>query len=165
MPEQLEAPTLSSRVHLDRLFKKLTPQSVMSSEVKDRSIEEQQAVLILRTPTVRSKIDRPAQCHPVPRPKYAPHSGSILLTAIVGIHLQWKSKDGSLRLPMISRKPTNGMARFQGATGSVRTQQLNQIHAVVPLNVVAAIGGTKQVGNRSHRNLAERMNDSTGSLM
>src|SRR5713101_3477715 len=151
MPEQLEAPTLSSRVHLDRFFKKLTPQSVMSSKIKYRSIEEEQAVRVLRTPTVRSKIDRSAQCHPVPRLKYLPHSGSILRTAIVGIHLQWKGKDGSFRLPMISRKPTNGTACFHDATCSIGTQQLNQIQAVVPLKVVAAIGGSKQVWNRWHR--------------
>jgi hypothetical protein len=37
MPEHLEAPSLPARVHLDRFFRKLTPEFVALAKVRKRS--------------------------------------------------------------------------------------------------------------------------------
>src|SRR5262249_40599202 len=125
MPEQVEAPALFPRMHLDRCFKKPTPHSITLAKVKKGSIEEQQAVRVLGLPSVVRKVDWLTQCHSVPRSKYTPHSGSILLAPLVGSHLPLKRKDGSFRLPIALHKSTNTTTRFDDATCLMSTKQLN----------------------------------------
>jgi len=114
-----------ARASLELSFKKPTPQSITLAKVKKGSIGEQQAARVLGLPSAVSKVDWLAQRHSVPRSKYTPHSGSILLAPLVGSHLPLKSEDGSFRLPMALRKSTNTTARFDDATCPMSTKQLN----------------------------------------
>src|SRR5262249_5231877 len=139
MPEQLKGPTLPTSVHLDGLFKKFTSQLITLAKEEKWSIKEQQAVRILGTPSVVSEVNWLAQCHSIPRSKYPPHSESIWLASLVGIYLELKSEKRSLRFPTILRESANTMAHFDGTTCLVSSQELNQIDAVILLNLVAVI--------------------------
>lgn len=63
MPEQVESPAFRPSAHLDPFVEQFAPQSVTLAKVEKGSVEKQQAVRILRFPSVVSEVNCLTQSH------------------------------------------------------------------------------------------------------